>query len=415
MVKIVVLFLVFWALTERQVSAVEIRILDEKGEKVSFANVSVDRFMWVTCSNEEGVFEVTREWLVSGVEFEITHLGYAPCRISGKEIVGNGYVVRMTFQSLELKEVVILPEKVMRKKGKDTWQKILKNWEKNQWHESYLLHVHNLIVEHENDSMVYVHESNGEIFRFGYTPQLCPVLSQSYRSGNDFLRLFRVRESAPAGKGNYLFLISGYPYHFMVQEYFVIRKKNPEVVYWEENNEQYYLEIRYDIGWGDSGQLNVWADKQDYSLQKVEKTEHVVIEQKQKIDALTHEIWKYGKNAGGIYPLSYSVDLVRYQRGPDGQEWIGNRLQRAYFTGFSRATEEDYKIFFPESVKKTDKPDYKRLLVKDYSFWAVATYREEDWKQVLIPGCSGSDLSRLKKEFRRNYQHRWQYENSNYE
>lgn len=411
--KLLLLLLLCLFFTEVWADKVRVYVLGSKETRISFANVAVRDFMWATCSNEEGYFEVDEELLCSGVVFDITHLGYASCRMTGDEISRNGNKVQLSFQSVELNEIMILPEKVMRKKGKEIWQKILKNWDKNQLHESYVLNVHNLISENENDTLIYFHESNGQIFRLGYTPQLCHILSGSYRSGNDFLRLFRVRESVPARKGNYLFLISDYPYHFMVQEYFVINKMNPEIIYWEENSGSYYLEVKYDLGFGDSGQLKVWADKDDYCIREVEKTEHVVIEQDRKIDALTHERWKYGKRDGGIYPTSYSGDLIRYQRTSDGREWIANRLQRADFTNCNLATDQDYEIFVPGW--KGNKPDYRQFLVKDYSFWSVAAYRKEDWKQVSVSVGSAFDRSRLEREFQMNYQFRWQYETSSEE
>lgn len=394
---------------------IKVRIQDEKGEKISLAHVAIRGLSWITCSNDEGHIEIDPELLSVDTEFEISHLGFAFCRITWGDIKKNGYSIRMTTQVLELNEVVILPDEVMRKKGMKMWRKVLDCWDANQLSESYMLNVHNLILEHENDSLIYFHESNGQIFRFGYTPPLCRILSQSYKSGNDFLRLFRVRESLPARKGDYLFFILGYPYHFMVQEYFVIRKRNPEVYYYEENENHFYLELRYKLSTEDYGQLNVWGDRRDYTLQKVENMEHVVIEQEQKIDALVQEIWKYGKKGGHIYPLSYSGEMIRYQRDAKGYEWLGKRYQYAEFTDCTEATDNDYELFFESQTALRNKPDYKNLLHKDYSFWATADYREEDWKQVSLPVNLMSDAIRLKKEFPMNGQHRWQYENGRYE
>lgn len=143
--------------------------------------------------------------------------------------------------------------------------------------------------------------------------------------------------------------------------------------------------------------------------------EHVVIEQEQKIDALVHEIWKYGKKGGHIYPLSYSGDMIRYQRDANGYEWLGKRYQHAEFTDCTEATDNDYELFFESQTALRNKSDYKCLLRKDYSFWATADYREADWKQVPLPVKSESDVIRLKKEFPMNGQHRWQNENGRYE
>ncbi len=413
--KVILLLLGLLFVTDGWAGKIKIHIQDEKGEKISFAHVAIRDLNWITCSNDEGSIEIDPELLSVNTEFEISHLGFAFCRIVWEDIKNNGYTIRMTTQVLELNEVVILPDEVMRKKGMKMWRKVLECWDANQLSKSYMLNVHNLILEHENDSLIYFHESNGQIFRFGYTPPLCQILSQSYKSGNDFLRLFRVRESLPARKGNYLFFILGYPYHFMVQEYFVIRKRNPEVYYYEENENHFYLELRYKLSTEDYGQLNVWGDRKDYTLQKVENMEHVVIEQEQKIDALVHEIWKYGKKGGHIYPLSYSGDMIRYQRDANGYEWLGKRYQHAEFTDCTEATDNDYELFFESQTALRNKSDYKCLLRKDYSFWATADYREADWKQVPLPVKSESDVIRLKKEFPMNGQHRWQNENGRYE
>ncbi len=394
---------------------IKVCLLDEKGEKISLAHVAIRSLNWITCSNDEGCIEIESASLSADTEIEISHLGFAFCRTSWGEIEKNEYVVRMTTQVLELNEVVILPDEVMRKKGMKMWRKVVEHWDVNQLPESYLLDVHNLILEHENDSLIYFHESNGQIFRFGYTPSLCRILSKSYRSGNDFLRLFRVRESLSSRQGNYLFFTFGYPYHFIVQEYFVIRKTAPEVYYYEENENHFYLELKYKLGMEDYGQLNVWGDRRDYSLQKVENMTHIVIEQEQKIDALVHEVWKYGKNGGHVYPLSYSGDLIRYQRDSNGYEWLGKRYQQAEFTSYTKATVSDYTLFFEGGTGTWSQPDYKSLLHKDYSFWAVTDYREEAWKQVPLPVKSKADAIRLKKEFPMNSQHRWQYENGRYE
>lgn len=163
---------------------IKVCLLDEKGEKISLAHVAIRSLNWITCSNDEGCIEIDPASLLADTEFEISHLGFAFCRKSWGEIEKNGYVVRMTTQVLELNEVVILPDALMREKGMKMWRKVTEHWDVNQLPESHLLDVHNLILEHENDSLIYFHESNGQIFRFGYTPSLCRILSKSYRSGN---------------------------------------------------------------------------------------------------------------------------------------------------------------------------------------------------------------------------------------
>lgn len=387
---------------------VKVRVVDAQEHPVSWATVFVPDLLFATCSNEEGYFTIETAQLSETSFFEVSHLTCMPCKLTWKEIREKGNRIFLTTKEVTLEEVVISPHRPDLKEGERVWRKFQQNLDKNQVVYPYLLDVHNLYMKKENGDWCYFHESEGQVLRLGYTAPLCQTLRQSYTAGNDFLHLQKVRETSSRQKGRYLYVDSGYPYYFLVQEYFSARKMQPKVLHFEEEEQAYYLEVSYVVTPEDKGIMRIWIRKEGFSLQSLETQVHFVVEQERKIDVLVREKWEYEKSGDGIYPASYSEEKTGYQSISKDEEYSYSSVQRVRFSAFRKALPEEVRSFFPGKEKELLRLVYDKLLSqKDYACWGETVYKEQDWKGRRIPAVSREDEQWMKRDFEKNFHRCW--------